>query len=1025
VLRAYDAEGRFDETTPQSLWLVPGTAGSRAPAPYDGALPTAPDSRLAGYGESGPLQRSIPLSGAGAVRVYGSGVPPNHTVWLGDTPVPVDADGKFVAEALLPTGMHTVEVAVLDPEGNGELFLRDLEMERSDWFYVGIADVTVSNGSGADDALYGSDSTQDPDSMADGRLAFYVKGRFGEDWGLTAHADTREGPVKDLFKDFVDKTPEALFRRIDSDRFYPTFGDDGTVEENAPTSGKFYLKLNKRENHAMWGNFKVAYRDNELAHVDRGLYGANLHYQSLDATRFGEQRVAIDGFAALPGTVPSREEFRGTGGSLYYLRVQDLLEGSERLRIELRDKVSGLVTGVVHLRPSVDYDIDYLQGRVLLSEPLSATANDHSLVRSQGLDGDEVWLVAQYEYTPGFGDLDALAVGGQGHYWVNDFVRVGATASRNDEDSGDSSLYAADVTLRRSSDSWIKLQYGRSDGLVSTSLLSENGGFDFFGSVPTGLESAEANGYRADASIGFADLLPEGWGDGHLALYAQMLDAGYTAPGLETLGDTRQYGGVLDLPITEQLQLRAKADRSVVEDGLDNAAAELDLAYSFDRNWTVSTGARHDRRDDDSPVVAVTQDEGNRTDVVLKVGYDSRGRWSTYGFGQATVQKSGGRENNERYGVGGAYRVSDRLVVDGEASHGGSGPALKLGTRFQESEKVHRYMTYAVENERSIGGVHQRRGNFVSGSRARLSDSGSVFVEDRYQHSDTQNGLSRAMGVTLALSERWSVSGNWELGTLIDRETHAETDRRAGGATMGYHFDKTQLSVGIEYRHDDRELPDGSNTERTTWLFKNSLRFQLTPNWRVLGKFNHSFSDSSEGDFFDGGYTEAVLGYAFRPVKHDRLDILAKYTWFSNMPTTDQLTSRGTRALFLQRSHVASVDVSYDLTSHWGVGGKYAFRRGEVSLERKNPDFFENDAHLLILRTDYRFLRDWEVLAEGRVLDMPDLDERRSGALFSVSRYLGEHFKVGVGYNFTDFSEDLTDLSYDHHGFFLNMTGSL
>jgi hypothetical protein len=334
-------------------------------------------------------------------------------------------------------------------------------------------------------------------------------------------------------------------------------------------------------------------------------------------------------------------------------------------------------------------------------------------------------------------------------------------------------------------------------------------------------------------------------------------------------------------------------------------------------------------------------------------------------------------------------------------------------------------MTYAVENERSIGGVHQRRGNFVSGSRARLSDSGSVFVEDRYQHSDTQNGLSRAMGVTLALSERWSVSGNWELGTLIDRETHAETDRRAGGATMGYHFDKTQLSVGIEYRHDDRELPDGSDTERTTWLFKNSLRLQLTPNWRVLGKFNHSFSDSSEGDFFDGGYTEAVLGYAFRPVKHDRLDILAKYTWFSNMPTTDQLTSRGTRALFLQRSHVASVDVSYDLTSHWGVGGKYAFRRGEVSLERKNPDFFENDAHLLILRTDYRFLRDWEVLAEGRVLDMPDLDERRSGALFSVSRYLGEHFKVGVGYNFTDFSEDLTDLSYDHHGFFLNMTGSL
>jgi hypothetical protein len=32
---------------------------------------------------------------------------------------------------------------------------------------------------------------------------------------------------------------------------------------------------------------------------------------------------------------------------------------------------------------------------------------------------------------------------------------------------------------------------------------------------------------------------------------------------------------------------------------------------------------------------------------------------------------------------------------------------------------------------------------------------------------------------------------------------------------------------------------------------------------------------------------------------------------------------------------------------------------------------------------------------------------------------------VGVGYNFTDFSEDLTDLSYDHQGIFFNLVGTL
>jgi len=65
------------------------------------------------------------------------------------------------------------------------------------------------------------------------------------------------------------------------------------------------------------------------------------------------------------------------------------------------------------------------------------------------------------------------------------------------------------------------------------------------------------------------------------------------------------------------------------------------------------------------------------------------------------------------------------------------------------------------------------------------------------------------------------------------------------------------------------------------------------------------------------------------------------------------------------------------------------------------------------------------VLFEGRVFNLTDLDERLCGFLFAISRYLGDNRKIGVGYNFTDFSDDLTDLSYDHHGFFLNLTGSL
>ncbi len=1024
VLRVYDGEGRFDETAPQSLWMVRGD-GRQLREAVEGGEGRRPDPLLAGYGESGTLLRNIPLDEAGVVRVEGRGVPPRHTVWLAGERVPVDASGSFVAETLLPRGLHTVEVAVLDESGNGELFLRDLEFDRSDWFYMGVADLTFSwnQTRGPAETLAGEDALSEPDSLADGRLAFYVNGRFGEGWGLQASADTREGPLEDIFTNFLDKAPESLFRRMDPDYHYPTFGDDGTVEETAPTLGKFFVKLNRGESHALWGNFKVAYNENELALVERGLYGANLRFQSPATTSFGERRLVLDGFAADPGTVGAREELRGTDGSLYFLRRQDILTGSERIRIEVRDKDSGLVTAVKDLQPILDYDIDYLQGRILLSEPLASTVDDELVVRSEGITGNEAWLVVQYEYSPGFDEIDALAAGGQGQYWFNDHVKLGFTANRNQEDGGASSLYGANLTLRKSSGSWLKLQAGRSEGLVSTSFRSDDGGFRFLGGEDPGLREAEAGAYRADLSVALSDFFAAG--RGRLSLYGQFLDGGYTGPGLTARSDTQNYGGRFAIDVNEWVSFTAKADRVVEKDGLETTSQEVDVAYDLGGGWTIHSGLRTELREDDSSVAPATQQEGERTDTAVQVNYDASDRWEAYAFGQATILRSGDLESNNRGGVGGSYRLNERMVLEGEISHGDFGPAGKLGMKYQESENIHHYMSYSLDNERGDVGFQGRRGNLIQGSRARMSDSSSVYVERRYQHTDSMQGLTRTMGVTLAPSERWTVGANWESGTLVDRRSNAETRRHAGGGRVGYRFDRILLSGGVEYRFDETEQPDGSWSERTTWLFRNSFKLQMTPDWRLLGKLNHAMSDSSLGQFYDGGFTEAVLGYAFRPVEHDRLNALAKYTYFFNVPTTDQVTLEDTSSQFLQKSHVTALDVTYDLFPFWTIGSKYAYRLGQVSVERDDPEFFDNDAHLVILRNDLRFLRHWEGTLEGRLLALPDLEEQRAGALLGLYRYIGDHLKAGVGYNFTDFSDDLTDLSFDHHGVFFNLVGSL
>ncbi|MGB5624601.1 MAG: OmpA family protein [Woeseiaceae bacterium] len=1026
VLRAYGDDGNFDETSAQPLWVV-----------YDSVEPAddeeTPDESEAGpelyaaYGENGLSLHNIGLS-SGTVSVRGAGIPDGHEVFVAGRPVPVDTNGSFVTEEILPEGAHTVEVAVVDEEGAGNLYLRDLEFENNDWFYVGMADLTLSQNSvsGPMDLLQGINPTYDQDSSADGRLAFFVNGKFGEHWKLTASADTREGALDDIFSNLMDKSPDAFFRRIDPDYYYPTFGDDSTVEEMAPTMGKFFLRLSEQDNYGQWGNFKIGYMNNELAQVDRGLYGANLHYQSDATTEFGEQRFAADMFAAEPGTVASREEFRGTGGSLYFLNRQDLLAGSERVRIELRDKASGIVTGVLNLTPSLDYDIDYLQGRVVLAEPLSSTVDDNLLVRSNAVSGDEAYLVVRYEYTPGFGDINAVAMGGQAHYWFGDYVKLGVTSNVNEQDDVDNGLNAADLTFRYAAESWLKIQQASSEGLVSLPLLSSDGGFEFNSYDATSFVNAEADAYRADISLSSNELL--NFGNSQLTFYLQDVEAGYSAPGLTALSDARNWGGTFSMPIAEKFAVSTKIDTRTQEQGIETEVQEVNLSYQLSYHWDVKAGYRTDSRVDRSPIVALTQEQGDREDAILQVGYDSKSTWNVYGFMQDTMSVTGDREENARAGIGGAYRLSERLRVDAEVSDGDLGAGGRVGTNYLHSDRTSLYLNYALENERTDNGLRSGRGsegNLVAGVKSRIADSTSVFLEERYQQNDTMTGLTHGTGISFAPTEKWNIGINTDIGTLQDTQTGAETERVAAGVQVGVGFEKLTFSSGVEYRMDDVEQFDLGRTERKTWLLRNSFKYQMDPGSRLLGKLNHSESESSLGTFYDGGFSEAVLGYAYRPIMNDRLNTLVKYTYFYNVPTTGQVTLQNVAAEFVQKSHIASADVTYDIFEHFSIGGKYAYRLGQVSLDRENPEYFDNNANLYVVRGDYRFRKDWEFLLEGRLLDMPDLDESRSGALATVSRYFGDHLKLGLGYNFTDFSSDLTDLSYDHQGFFLNLTGSM
>ena len=64
-----------------------------------------------------------------------------------------------------------------------------------------------------------------------------------------------------------------------------------------------------------------------------------------------------------------------------------------------------------------------------------------------------------------------------------------------------------------------------------------------------------------------------------------------------------------------------------------------------------------------------------------------------------------------------------------------------------------------------------------------------------------------------------------------------------------------------------------------------------------------------------------------------------------------------------------------------------------------------------------------DITAEFHYLDAQEAGDANYGALIGIYRYINKNTKVGVGWNFSDFSDDLTDLSYKIRGFFFDVLG--
>ena len=980
VYRVYDAAGRFDETRPLAL-----SVGDQRPN-LDG-LEEGVDSAAI---------RNIPVTG-GAITVTGSGVAPGATVTaLGET-IPTDRDGGFVIQRILPAGDYGVDVRVNGGGQNVDL-TRDVTIPSSEWFFVATADLTFGRRTDG--------RTDTTENYQTGRIAGFVEGQTDAGVQITGSIDTGEGDLEQIFRGLDERDPRQLLLRVDPDDLYPTYGDDSTIEDRTPTSGKLYLRIEHDGNYVQWGDFEADLSDNAYVQNDRTLYGLQGLYATQGTTSRGDAQARVLAYAAQPGRLPQRDTFLGTGGSVFFLEKQDIAGGSEQIAIQLRDPDTGRVIETRTLTAGQDYAINYIQGIVTLTRPLAGTV-DSGLI-SNGAGRAEAVLVAAYEHTPVATDLEGFAYGARAEGWVTDTLRFGVAGQLDETGITDHRVIGADVLYQATPDSFVRLDYARSEGTGFGSTFSADGGLivqEIAGAGSEG-EALKLTGRVLLSDIGVA-------ADGSIGAYFERRTEGFAALDSQVTaatGDETFWGIDGDVAISDQLQIAGSFEN--YENGADETkiTGNAEVSYQATERLAYSVGV-------EAQDITGGTTPGSRTDIAARVTFTPNDQIALYGFGQVTATRDGLDENN-RYGLGGAYDLGNGWSLAGEISDGTTGTGGLITANYTDADGNTRYLGYEVDPGRELDGVALRgrdRGRVIAGVSQQLSETVNVYGENAYDLFGAHGSLTSRYGLTYAPNDVLSLTGGIEIGSVRD-DADYYFDRNALSFGAIYQDETLSASGRIEYRTEDG-LRAGEQVNADTLLVSADGVYKITEEQRFVFSADVARSETEQSALLDGNYANVVLGYAFRPIEDDRLNVLARYRYLYDLyGLRDAEDDDGPR----QRSQVFSIDASYDLDETWTIGGKLGYRSAETA-SNGTADFAQNDAWLAVASVRYHAVHNWDALLEVRSLGLVQAETQETSVLGAIYRHVNPNLKVGVGYNFGTFSDDLTDLTYDDQGVFVNL----
>jgi uncharacterized repeat protein (TIGR01451 family) len=337
-------------------------------------------------------------------------------------------------EPTTASGTLTIDFAFRDDKvTRGQTIETWLDPGDRPWTVVGFAAGTIGYNT-LDDRMEPVAETID-DLNGDARLALYAKGRVRGKWLMTLAYDSDK-----------DKDDARFGGVIDPRAYYTIYADRNETRYDAASVRKLYLRLERPQFYAMFGDFETGISEPQLARYQRALNGGKAEYRG--------KTIAATAFAADTPYRFRRDEIQGNGlTGPYQLGAKDILPNSERIVIETRDRLhSERIVETRSLTRHIDYDIDYFAGTLRFREPV--------LSRSSGLDPQ--FIVAEYE-VDGIG-ARVLNAGGRVSYQSDDEkLRIGATMIHDESSDAKTNLGGVDARYRPNVDTEIRAEIAVSD----------------------------------------------------------------------------------------------------------------------------------------------------------------------------------------------------------------------------------------------------------------------------------------------------------------------------------------------------------------------------------------------------------------------------------------------------------------------------------------------------------------------------------------------------------------------------------